>query len=429
MRRQIELKATERRRFLQQSLAVMSAAGIAPYVGSAMANNKPSDVTEWGWPNNQYEKIADKSIEWLKSKGWWPLQVAWNPLWSDGNVVLFTMMKYQLLQKRGIEAQFPEILTAGLMNEGFVPGRVQVAQSGSLGMLRLIDLKVPTAAIATYPAQREAFLVPLNSPLKKGMIDLKDQAVLGRPAVCGVTVGSSNHLGLLTAAKVLGLTEGRDFTVANVAPEDILSMPKGIDVTAIWEPNVIRMVDFLKNARILELVDNYKIFNGYSYLKGELEANAPDVIQAYADAFIEARLIARSKSDEVLEAFVAHPSQRGRQKALIYKDAQVHVLNPKPTINFPFEDTKGFWIDLEKFQADIMADKGILRRRYTSDDFKSIFRPEYLTKTFQKLGWAIPTSPPFVPDNWTGTAGKPPYPPYGLWRMQKQAFPEKGDLI
>lgn len=416
-----------RRDFLCRSLALASTVGL-PFATTTTRTFAAEADTQWGWPQ-PYEKVSAKSVQWLKSKDWWPLKVAWNPMWSDGNVVLFVMRHYKLLEKRGINVQYPSFLTAGLMNEVFIPGKVQIAQAGSLGLLRLIDLKIPTAAVCTYPAQRQAFLVPPDSPLKKGMIDLKGAKVLGRPAICGVTIGSTNHLGLLIAARVLGLTEGKDYVIKNTGPADIITMPKGIDVTAIWEPNVLLMTEFRKNARILELVDTYEVFNGYSYANGELGHATPDVLQAYTDAFVEARLIARFMPDEVLKQFAADPSQNGRNPALIRKDAQIHVMNPKPTISYPFENSKGFWIPLEEYQAGVLADANVLQRRYTDADFKAVLRPEYLTKTYDKLGWAVPKLPPFLPANWDGEAGKPPYPPYGLQYMGKQNFPEPGDLV
>ena len=411
------------RRDLLQGTAALAGALLLPNAARAQG----AQVTEWGWPQ-PYSRVAPKSVEWLKSKGWWPLRIGWNPLWSDGNVLIFIMRKYGLLQKRGIEADFPTILTAGLMNEAFVPGKLQIAQAGSLGLLRVIDLKVPAAAVASYPAQRQAFLVPLDSPLKSSIAELKGQRVLKRPAVVGVTVGSTNHLGLLIAAKTHGLKEGQDFIVTNLGPGDIITMPKGIDVTGIWEPNVLHMTEFIKNARVLEPIDRYEIFNGYSYVRGEMEVSAPDVIQAYADALVEARLIARLKPDVVLNEFIADPSQRGRDPMLIRRDAEIHVLNPKPTINYPFENLKGFWTDLEVFQANVMADAGVFKRRYTAKDMESVLRPRYLAKTFDQLGWSIPKSPPFLPSDWSGTIGKPPYPPYGSAHLGKQEFPGPGDL-
>jgi sulfonate transport system substrate-binding protein len=206
-------------------------------------------------------------------------------------------------------------------------------------------------------------------------------------------------------------------------------MPKGIDVTGIWEPNNLLMTEQLKNARILELMDRYEVFNGYSYIRGELETGAPDVIQAYTDALVEARLIARLKPEEVLKELIADPSQRGRGEKLIRRDAEIHVFNPKPTINYPFENAQGFWTDLEVFQAGVMHDAGILKRKYTAEDMASVLRPRYMAATFEKLGWRVPTTPSFLPPGWSGVVGKPPYPPYGPMLMGRQEFPGAGDLV
>lgn len=416
---------SSRRCFLEGSAAAITAAAAGGFPGLAFAEER---WTAWGWPQ-PYTQVAGKSVDWLKQQGWWPLKVAWNPLWSDGNVVLFVMQQYDLLGKRGIKAEFPTFLTAGLMNEAYIPGNIQIAQAGALGVLRLIDLRIPTAAVAVYPAQRQAFLVPPDSPLRIGMSDLKGQKVLKRPAICGVTIGSTNHLGLLIASKVLGLKEGEDFIIKNIGPSDIVAMPSGIDLTAIWEPNVLQMTEFLRNARILELVDTYEVFSGYSYVRGEIELNAADVVQAYVDAFLEARLITRLKSEEVLAAFAKHPTQQGRDPDLIRRDVTIHALDPKPTINYPFENARGFFIDLEIYQAQVLADADILRRRYTADDFRAILRPKYFADTYDRLGWALPETPAFVPADWTGKAGEPPYPPYGLMQMGHQIFPQPKELV
>ena len=195
------------------------------------------------------------------------------------------------------------------------------------------------------------------------------------PRVVGVTIGSTTHLALLIAAKVHGLAEGTDYILKNMAPPDIITMPKGMDVVGMWEPNVLLMTEFRKNAKIIDLINNYEFFNGYSYMRGEIEEHAPDVVQAYTDAFVEARLYARCKPADAIAAFAADPSQRGRDPKLIERDAEIHVLDPKPTQIYPFEDAGGWWIPLELYQAGIMSDAGVLRRRYTTDDFKAVFRP------------------------------------------------------
>lgn len=406
----------------------LSSLGLSALPVSAWAQGTTPSWTAWGWPR-PYVTVSSRSIDWLRSRGWWPLKVAWNPLWSDGNVLLFIMLHYKLLEQRGVEVSWSELLTAGLTNEAFVPGNIQIGQGGSLGLLRLIDVKVPTAAVAAFPAQRQAFLVPNDSPLTKGLVELRGQQVLKRPAIVGVTIGSTPHLGLLIAAKVLGLKEGQDFIIKSLGPGEIVTMPKGIDMVGIWEPNVLFMSEFRKNARILELIDRYQVFNGYSYARGELEQGAPDVLQAYVDSMIEARLIARHSPAEVLNALVAHPSQRGRDPALIRRDMEIHILNPKPTLNYPFENANGFWIPLETFQAGVMTDAGILKRRYVEEDFKTVLRPKYMASTFERLGWAVPKTPAFLPAGWTGQAGQPPYPDYGIMSNGVQAFPEPGDLV
>src|SRR5512144_1267783 len=85
-----------RRRFLGQSLAIAGSLTLGrDLVGPSVAV-AADNFTEWGWPQ-PYAQVSAKSVEWLKGKGWWPLQVAWNPLWSDGNVVLFVIQHYKLL--------------------------------------------------------------------------------------------------------------------------------------------------------------------------------------------------------------------------------------------------------------------------------------------------------------------------------------------
>lgn len=414
----------DRRRFLKNSTALIGAASaIAIGVKPSDATAQPGS-TDWGWPQ-PYQQVSTKSVEWLKSKGWWPLQVAWNPLWSDGNLTMFVMQKYELLKKRGVDAEFPQFLVAGLMNEAYVPGRIQVAHAGSLGLLRVIDLKVPTVALLAYPAQRQGFVVRMDSPIKNGLIDLKSQRVLKRPAVLGTPIGSATHQGLLVAARVLGLEEGKDFVLKNTGLADILAMPEGIDGFLVWEPNLLMMTEILKNGRIVELLDNYLVFNGYAYMRGEIEQNAPDVVQAYTDAFVEARLLARQKPAEVLAAFAADPSQRGRDPKFIARDAEIHVFNPKPTVNYP---DAAFWIPLEVYQAGVMTDAGVLKRKFGDADFAPILKPNYLANTYTKLGWKVPARPPFLPADWKGRATQPPYPPYGIMQMGKQPFPEPQDL-
>jgi len=54
----------------------------------------------------------------------------------------------------------------------------------------------------------------------------------------------------------------------------------------------------------------------------------------------------------------------------------------------------------------------------------------FMAKTFDKLGWAIPKRPPFIPDAWDGDLSRPPYPKYvtPFSSEEPQVFPQPGDL-
>ena len=57
--------------------------------------------TQWGWPQ-PYERISEKSIAWMKERGWWPMTVAYQPPWSGQNAIFSVMNQQKFLQARGI---------------------------------------------------------------------------------------------------------------------------------------------------------------------------------------------------------------------------------------------------------------------------------------------------------------------------------------
>ena len=81
--------------------------------------------TNYGWPENAYEKVSPKSIAWLKEKGWWPIQVAFQPPWSGQNTINLVMDKTGLLAKRGIDAKFQAFPSGPAINEVIISGRFQ----------------------------------------------------------------------------------------------------------------------------------------------------------------------------------------------------------------------------------------------------------------------------------------------------------------
>lgn len=393
----------------------------------AIRASPESGFTQWGFPG-PYRQVSEGSVAWLKRKGWWPLRVGLNPTFSEQNMTLFAMKSQRFLEKRGLRAKFPELAAASFMNEAYVPGHIQMAQVGPLGFLRLVDLGVPTAAVYCYPVPRAAFLAPVGSRLQS-LRDLKDRRVLGRRAVIGITVGSGADLALAVAADTLGLKEGKDYIKKNTAPGDILPMPRGIDVTAIWEPYLRLMTEFHRNARVIDEGSSYILANAYSCIRGEIAEAAPDVVQAYVDALVESLLYVRWARQEVVAA--ARAGNRfllAMDEKLLERDAEIHTAWPKPTKNYPFVDANGFWASVEALNARTMTKTGFLQRAVPEEAIRDVLRPQYMQSTFARLGWAVPAAPPFLPAAWDGTVGQLPYPPYGLEPMGPQAFPQGSDL-
>src|SRR6266496_1151987 len=86
--------------------------------------------TEWGWPL-PYERVSDKSVQWLKDKGWWPIQVAFQAPWSGQNTVNIVMDRQELLKKRGVEAKWQAFASGPAINEVVVSARFQVGSGGN----------------------------------------------------------------------------------------------------------------------------------------------------------------------------------------------------------------------------------------------------------------------------------------------------------
>jgi len=383
--------------------------------------------TEWGWPL-PYEQISAKSKEWLQSKGWWPLNGGWVVVWSGEEMVGDVMQQQKLLEKRGIETKWQTFVAAGFSNEAFIPGRLQLANTGALGVLALLSNKVPTRAVAVHsPALTHAATVPLDSPLKS-LADLKGAGVLKRPAVVGTTTGSTNHFGFIAAAHYLGLRQDEDYTLRSTPPGDLASGPKGIDVYTIWEPHVSYSTDVLKVTRLLEPLDPYYVYSGYCYARQEIEENAPDVVQAICDAFIEANLWAKTYPDQAIASLMSQPAYGRLSKPLITKMSQRYVFWPKPTVYYPFADPNGIWPAEEARISEWAYETGASKNKVTNVDWQKLRKTSYMDVTFDRLGWRVPERPPFLPKDFGGV-GKLPYKPYGAALLNGPApFPEPGEL-
>jgi ABC-type nitrate/sulfonate/bicarbonate transport system substrate-binding protein len=428
--------AVPRRQFLGEVAKVGGGLLLADLAGNiAFAQTKApaapavqsKKFTDWGWPE-PYEQISAKSKQWLQSKGWWPLNAAWIVVWSGEEMVGHVLQTQKLLEKRGIEMEWRTFVAAGFSNEAFIPGRIQLANTGALGLLALLANKVPTRALAVHsPALTHAATVPLDSPLKS-LADLQGNKVLKRPAVVGTTTGSTNHFGFIAAAQYLGLKPNEDYTLRSTPPGDLATGPKGIDVYTMWEPHISYSTDVLKATRLLEPLDPYYIYSGYYYGRLEIEENAPDVMQAMTDAFIEAVLCAKANQDEAIKSLMARPEYGRLGRDLIEKMTQRYLFWPKPTVYYPFANPNGMWPAEEARISEWAFDTGAAKTKITNVDWQNVRRTSYMDATFAKLGWAVPQQPPFLPKDFGGV-GKLPYKPYGAALLSGPApFPEPGEL-
>ena len=400
----------------------------APKTEQAAPPSKTAQFTEWGWPQ-PYEQISDRSKQWLQSRGWWPLQAGWVVVWSGEEMVNTILEKERLLEKRGIETNWQNFVGAGFSNEAFIPGRLQLASTGALGVLALLGNNVPVRALAVHsPALTHAATVPLDSPLKS-LADLSEAKVLGRPAVVGTTTGSTNHFGFIAAAGHLGLQDGRDYTLRSAPPGDLVAAPQGVDVFTIWEPHVSNSVDVLKRSRLLEPLDPYYIYSGYFYVRGELEENAPDVAQALTDAFMESHLWGKANPDRAMDHLMSQQAYTTVNRDLIKNMSDRYFFWPRPTDYYPFNDPDGVWPKEEARISTWAEETGAVRRKVGVDDWQKVRNTTYMDRTFEKLGWRVPERPPFLPRDFGGV-GNLPYKPYGAALLNGPApFPEPGDLV
>ena len=419
----------DRRKFLGAAAATAGGLllGDLATTGDAHAQAGGQRITDWGWPQ-PYEQISPKSKQWLESKGWWPISAGWIVVWSGEEMIGNILQSEKLLEKRGIDVKWQTFVAAGFSNEAFIPGRIQLASTGALGVLALLANKVPTRALAVHsPGITHAATVPPDSPLKS-LSDLKDQKVLKRPAVVGTTTGSTNHFGFIAAAAYLGLKDNQDFTLRSMPPGDLATGPKGVDVFTIWEPHVSYSTEVLKTTRLLETLNPYYIYSGYYYTRLEIEENAPDVAQLMTDAFVEAVLWAKANPQKALDSLMAQPAYGRLSKELIQRMSERYLFWPKPTVYYPFDDPNGLWPKEESRISEWAFSTGASKTKVTSADWESVRKTSYMANTFGKLGWKVPARPPILPKDFGGV-GNLPYKPYAAEILTGPApFPEPGEL-
>lgn len=400
------------------------ALGLAAAAGAALAQAQPP--TAWGWPQ-PYTKISDKSVAWLKSKDWWPLNVGWQPPFAGQNAVMAVINTQGLLTKRGIENKFNAFTAGPALNEVFTSGKVQVGSAGNFPLNSLIDKDVPVKVLTIIaPNLRHEVIVPLDSPLKS-LADLKGGRG-GEPYVIGIPTGSSAEFYFQMAAAFAKLEIGKDVTLKNMPPAELALMPKGVDAVVPWDFTVSLITQERKTGRTLDVSYPYNIYQGSVYVRKELVDNVPDVARAIAEAVVEATLWIRLQPEKAVDAMLEEPNLKNVPRSLLV--AQVAEYNNlyKPTYLYPLAD---FWTqENERITAWLHQNKR-LRTASISAEFKDAFAPQFMEGVFRDLGWKIPAVPPTIPAGWSGKLGQLPYPAYDTIRTMKgpQPWPEPADLV
>src|SRR3974390_1517531 len=142
--------------------------------------------TDWGWPQ-PYERVSQKSVDWLKQKGWGAIGVGWQGPFSGQNTINVVMDKASLLEQRGIEAKFQVFAAGPDVNEAVASARVQVGNGGNFPFTSLLDRGVPVKAIAVVaPNLKPPTVVPLDSNIKK----IGDFKGSNPPATIGIVQGA-----------------------------------------------------------------------------------------------------------------------------------------------------------------------------------------------------------------------------------------------
>ena len=401
----------------QMLVAVLALAAALP----ALAQQK---FNEWGWPM-PYEQVSPKSVQWLKDKGWWPVSVAYQAPWSGQNTVNIVMDRQGLLKARGVETKYQAFASGPAINETIVSARFQVGNGGNFPFTSLLDKNIPVKAIAIQsPNLLHALVVPPDSKLKS----IKDLKGHNPPATIGIVTGSSAEFYFQKAMEVNGIVSGKDVILKNMPPGEQMALPKGIDGVVAWDPAPAMMVNERKNGRIIDSIFPYNLFEGNFYVRQELVDNVPDVVQAFTDAFAEATLWTRSYPDKAVQLMTEEPQLKNFSKEILLQQVKAYSNLYKPTNIYPHAK---FWAAANESIFKWLYEQKRLTRPLAAKDFESAVDERFMRKTFEKLGWAVPKQPPFIPAGWTGDPGKAPYPEYihAINTQQPQAFPEKGDLV
>ena len=369
--------------------------------------------TEWGWPL-PYEQVSQKSLEWLKSKGWLPLTIGYFADIPGFSASYAIIKELKLLEKRGLQVNFVTFLSGPPIKEAFLGGQTQVTHYGDFPFWLTVDKGGPVKAFALTAVNSEvAMLVRPGSPIKKPD-DLKQ---LGKKTVVGTTLGSYAEFYLTAMAENKGLVRDKDFQVAGLTMRDAQLLPQGTDAVVLWDPHIVFSIE----KGLGKKIDNgysYFFSTGYDFVRQEIHENAPDVVQALADAAVEALLYARHDLDGATEFYRKDPRVAAYSKELIRDQIAKYLTFYPPTFRYIHKD---FWASEDNRIVKTLYEQGKMEKNWSIEEMKGVMAPEYMANTFRKLGWEVPERPVFLPANWQGKVAQPPYPEYIIPKGLKES--------
>lgn len=413
---------TSRQLTRREALAATACLLASTSLGTAPVD-AAAQFTEWGYPQ-PYKSVSKKSLDWLKSRGWLPLTIghfADLPGYAGAYAVIRDL---NLLQKRGLDAKFVSFLSGPPILEAFIGGHTQATGYGDLPFWTTIARGNPAVAYGiTAPNYEAAMIVPNNSPLNS-IRDFKNQS---KPVVIGTLLGSFLEFYILAAAQAEGLEVGKHYTLAGVSLRDAQYMPKGLDAVVTYDPFAAIMLS--KNVgRKIDDVFPYYFNTGYDFVHRDIHQNAPDVVQALADAMLEATLYARYDINKAVDMYWTNPQvQSIYPRDLFLAQTQRYTTLYKPTFRYLHVD---FWTKQDVGLIRLQFEKKRIPKYLTITQMHEIFAPQYMTAALETVGFAIPKQPVFLPKGWRGTVGRPPYPAYYNFTTLKEpeSFPQAGDL-
>lgn len=398
-------------------LVVVLVGLILAVAGSASAQPaQRGQFTEWGWPL-PYEKVSSKSVEWLKSKGWWPLKTNFFPGSTQyGMPTLILSKKFASL--RGLEVVAQRFASGPAVNEALVAGQIQFGHVGNFPFFSMVDKNVPIKGVFLIPNERISVMVPVKSSIKTAA-ELKGKTI-------GTAVGSGAYMALVFMLRHHGLNPDKDVSIRNLPWPEQLTLPAGIDAVAPWDIGPSVMMHHLKNARELVDLTAYDVNYGMTIIRTEIIDNAPDVAQAIVDSLLESVLWARLNLAEAIEisrsidtAAASYPLDLVTR---VVAEANTYL---KPTWTYPHFD-----LVVQGFVAPKwMKETSRLSRSLDGEDFRRSLATRFVDASYQKLGWKIPERNPLF----AGAQVKFGVFPYEYRRpfalTAPEAFPVKGDLV